>query len=146
MRSFPYPITFGGMERAKIPRVVAIVDDDESMRLAVGGLLKAVGLRALAFESAEEFLQSGELPHVACLIADIHLPGMSGLELQSHLNAQHRRMPTVFITADGDRDMWRQASKAGAAGFLTKPFDEEVLLENIRSALHWGDSGPVSGR
>jgi len=115
--------------------MVAIVDDDELMRGALQGLLKAVGLPAQAFASAEEFLKSGLQRETACLIADIRMPGMSGLELQAKLNAEHCCIPTIFITAHGDAKMRMQALRAGAAEFLTKPFDDEVLLENVRAAM-----------
>src|ERR1700676_3063008 len=116
-------------------KLVAILDDDDSMRSALQGLLKAVGLRAQAFASAEEFLKSGQQHHTSCLIADIRMPGMSGLELQSQLNAEHCRIPTIFITAHGDAKMRLQALRAGAVEFLSKPFDDEVLLESVRAAL-----------
>ncbi len=115
--------------------MVAILDDDDSMRSALEGLLKAVGLQAQAFASAEEFLKSGQQHQTACLIADIRMPGMSGLELQAQLNAEHCRIPTIFITAHGDTKMRMQALRAGAVEFLSKPFDDEVLLESVRAAL-----------
>jgi len=116
-------------------RVVAIVDDDESMRSALLGLLKVLGLEAKAFASAEEFLQSGQQRETACLIADIRMPGMSGLELQAKLNADRCRIPTIFITAHGDAKMRLQALRAGAVEFLAKPFDDEALLTSVRAAL-----------
>jgi FixJ family two-component response regulator len=116
-------------------KVVAIVDDDELMRSALQGMLKSVGLPSQAFASAEEFLRSGEQHQTACLIADIRMPGMSGLELQAKLNAEHCRIPTIFITAHGDTKMRMQALRAGAVEFLAKPFDDEVLLESVRAAL-----------
>jgi FixJ family two-component response regulator len=116
-------------------KLVAIVDDDDLMRSALQGLLKAVGMPAQAFASAEEFLQSGQLRQTACLIADIRMPGMSGLELQAKLNAEHCRIPTIFITAHGDAKMRMQALRAGAVEFLAKPFDDEALLESVRGAL-----------
>jgi FixJ family two-component response regulator len=116
-------------------KLVAILDDDDSMRTALQGLLKAVGLPAQAFASAEEFLKSGQQYKTACLIADIRMPGMSGLELQAQLNAEHCRIPTIFITAHGDTKMRMQALRAGAVEFLSKPFDDEVLLESVRAAL-----------
>src|SRR3989475_3322093 len=119
-------------------KVVSIVDDDDLMRAALQGLLKAVGLPARAFASAEEFLQSGQQHETACLIADIRMPGMSGLELQAKLNAERCRIPTIFITAHGDAKMRMQAMRAGAVEFLAKPFDDEVLLENVRAALENG--------
>ena len=116
-------------------KLIAIVDDDDLMRSALQGLLKAVGLPALAFASAEDFLKSGQHHHTACLIADIRMPGMSGLELQAKLNAEHCRIPTIFITAHGDAKMRMQALRAGAVEFMAKPFDDEVLLESVRAAL-----------
>jgi FixJ family two-component response regulator len=116
-------------------KVVAIVDDDDLMRGALQGLLKAVGVRARAFSSAEEFLESGQQHQTACLIADIRMSGMSGLELQAKLNAEQCRIPTIFITAHGDERMRMQALRAGAVEFLAKPFDNEALLESVRAAL-----------
>lgn len=116
-------------------RVVAIVDDDESVRSALEGLMKESGFSALTFACAEEFLSSTGEQHTECLIADIRLPGMSGLELQSKLNENHQRIPILFITAHGDEKMRMKALRAGAVEFLTKPFDDEVLLDNLRAAL-----------
>jgi FixJ family two-component response regulator len=116
-------------------KLVAIVDDDDLMRSALGGLLRAVGLPAQEFASAEEFLNSGQQHHAGCLIADIRMPGISGLELQAKLNADRCRIPIIFITAHGDEKMRLQALRAGAVEFLAKPFDDEALLVSIRSAL-----------
>ena len=116
-------------------KLVAIVDDDDLMRSALQGLLKAVGLPAQTFASGEEFLQSGQQYQTACLIADIRMPGMSGLELQARLNAEQCRIPTIFITAHGDTTMRMQALRAGAVEFMAKPFDDEILLESVRAAL-----------
>ncbi len=116
-------------------KLVAIVDDDEFMRNALQGLMKSAGLPAEAFSSGEEFLKSGLQQQIACLIADIRMPGMSGLELQAKLNADSYSIPTIFISAHGDAKMRMQALRAGAAQFFTKPFDDEVLLENVRAAL-----------
>jgi FixJ family two-component response regulator len=115
--------------------LVAIVDDDDLMRSALQGLLKAVGLPSRAFASAEEFLKSGQQYQTACLITDIRMPGISGLELQARLNAEHCRIPTIFITAHGDAQMRMQALRAGAVEFLAKPFDDEALLETVGAAL-----------
>jgi FixJ family two-component response regulator len=123
------------MDTQEKTKLVAILDDDDSMRSALQGLLEAVGLPAQAFASAEEFLKSGQQYKTACLIADIRMPGMSGLELQAQLNAEHCRIPTIFITAHGDTKMRMQALRAGAVEFLSKPFDDEVLLESVRAAL-----------
>ena len=125
------------MDTKKI-KLIAIVDDDELMRNALQGLLKSVGLPARTFASAEEFLHSGQQDQTACLIADIRMPGMSGLELQAKLNAARCRIPTIFITAHGDSKMRMQALRAGAVEFLAKPFDDEVLLGNVRAALDNG--------
>jgi len=114
---------------------VAIVDDDDLMRGALQGLLKEAGLPTRVFASAEEFLNSGQQHHTACLIADIRMPGMSGLDLQARLNADRIRIPTIFITAHGDARMRMQALRAGAVEFLAKPFDDEVLLDSVRAAL-----------
>jgi FixJ family two-component response regulator len=116
-------------------KLVAIVDDDDSIRSALQGMLKAVGYPAQAFASAEDFLKSGRHRQTSCLIADIRMPGMSGLDLQAQLNAEHCKIPIIFITAHGDAKMRIQALRAGAVEFLSKPFDEEVLLESVRAAL-----------
>jgi FixJ family two-component response regulator len=116
-------------------KMVAIVDDDDLMRNALQGLLKSVGLPAQVFASAEEFLKSGQQHQAGCLVADIRMPGMSGLELQAKLNADHCRIPTIFITAHGDEKMRMQALRAGAVEFMAKPFDDEALLESVRAAL-----------
>jgi FixJ family two-component response regulator len=117
-------------------KLVAIVDDDELMRDALRGLLKAVGLPAQEFASAEEFLESGQRHQTACLIADIRMPGISGLELQAKLNADRCKIPIIFITAHGDEKMRMQAMRAGAVEFLAKPFDDEALLDSVRAALN----------
>ena len=116
-------------------KFVVIVDDDDSMRSAVQDLLEAVGLPAQGFASAEEFLKSGKQHQTTCLITDIRMPGMSGLELQAQLNAERCRIPTIFITAHGDEKMRMQALRSGAVEFLAKPFDDEALLESVRAAL-----------
>jgi FixJ family two-component response regulator len=116
-------------------KLVTIVDDDELMRNALLGLLKAAGLPARVFASAEEFLSSGSQRQTSCLIADIRMPGMSGLELQANLNANNFSIPTIFITAHGNTKMRMEALRAGAVEFLTKPFDNAVLLHHVRSAL-----------
>jgi FixJ family two-component response regulator len=116
-------------------RVVAVIDDDDSVRTALKEMLRSAGLSILAFASAEDFLKSGLQQQAGCLIADIRMPGMSGLELQAKLNAAHYRIPTIFITAHGDEKMRMQALRAGAVEFLAKPFDDEVLLEKVQAAL-----------
>jgi FixJ family two-component response regulator len=116
-------------------KLVAIVDDDHSMRGALQGLLKSIGVPSQVFASAEEFLNSGQQHQAACLITDIRMPGISGLELQSRLNAEHCRIPTIFITAHDDGQMRMRALRAGAVEFLAKPFDDEALIETVRAAL-----------
>jgi FixJ family two-component response regulator len=115
-------------------QLIAIVDDDESVRSAIHGLLKSVGLKTQLFASAEEFLQSGQHSEIACLISDIRMPGMSGLELQAKLAAEDCRIPIIFITAYGDTRMRMQAMRAGAVEFLGKPFDDKTLLDTVRAA------------
>src|SRR5258706_15435540 len=123
------------MATQRTTKVVSIVDDDDLMRSALQGLLNAVGLPARAFASAEEFLESGQQHDTACLIADIRMSGMSGLELQASLNAERIRIPTIFITAHGDERMRMQALRAGAVEFLAQPFDNKALLESVRAAM-----------
>jgi FixJ family two-component response regulator len=117
------------------PELVAIVDDDESIRSSLLGLMKAMDFRSQAFESAEEYLKSGEQRNTACLITDIRLPGISGLELQSKLNADRHRIPIIFITGHGDEKVRMQALRAGAVEFLMKPFDDQAMIDSIRAAL-----------
>jgi FixJ family two-component response regulator len=116
-------------------RLVAIIEDDESYRAAVQRLLKSAGIPVRSFHSAEAFLDSGKQHETGCLISDIRMPGMSGLELQSKLNSNHCLIPTIFITAHGDEQLRMQAMRGGAVTFLTKPFDCDVLLEAVRVAL-----------
>jgi len=127
--------TLADMSGRREKKLVAIVDDDESVRSALQGLMKAVGLPARAFASAEEFLESGQREETGCLITDIRMPGMSGLELQATLNADHTRIPIIFITAHGDEKMRTQALRAGAVEFVAKPFDDEALVVSVRAAL-----------
>jgi len=135
LRRFCRPCYFPTKITQRNAKPVAIVDDDDLMRSALGGLLKAVGLPAREFASAEEFLNSGLQHQVGCLIADIRMPGISGLELQAKLNAENCRIPIIFITAHGDEKMRLQALRAGAVEFLAKPFDDEALLVSVRAAL-----------
>ena len=116
-------------------QLVAIVDDDRSVQSAVKDLMESAGLEAQCFGSAEEFLEPDQRHEMACIVADVRMPGMSGLELQAKLNAEGSRIPIIFITAHGDAKMKMQALKAGAVEFLSKPFDDEVLLEKVRHAL-----------
>jgi FixJ family two-component response regulator len=127
-----HSLIMSGDEESKF---VAIVDDDDAVRGTLRELLRAAGFSSRAFESAEEFLGSGHQQGAACLITDIRMPGMSGLELQARLNAECCRIPTIFITAHGDEEMRFRAMRAGAVEFLPKPFDDEVLIESVRAAL-----------
>jgi FixJ family two-component response regulator len=115
--------------------LISIVDDDRSVGEAIKGLMKAVGFDAEVFTSAKEFLGSSRLPETACVIADIQMPGLSGLELPDRLVAAGRRIPIVFITAFPNDRAQKRALKAGAICLLTKPFSEEDLLACIRSVL-----------
>jgi len=116
-------------------RLIAIVDDDESVQSALQDLIESDGLSALCFGSAEQFLDSEARYKAACLIADIRMPGMSGLELQAKLKAERCRIPIIFITAHGDAEMRTLAMRGGALEFLAKPFDDAVLLEMVHAAL-----------
>jgi FixJ family two-component response regulator len=116
-------------------KMVAIIEDDDSYRAAVQRLLKSAGFSVQSFASAEDFLSSGQQHETGCLITDIRMPGMSGLDLQSKLNSDHCPIPTIFMTAHGDEKMRLQAMRAGAVKFLAKPFDGETLLEAVRVAL-----------
>ncbi len=117
-------------------RLVIVVDDDDSVRGAVHGALKSIGLDARSFGSAEEFLESGLQFEAGCLITDLQMPGMNGLELQARLARSGCALPTIFITAYGEPRIRAQAMKAGAVDFLDKPFDDNVLLEIVRSVLN----------
>jgi FixJ family two-component response regulator len=123
------------MARGRKEKIVAVIDDDERYRGAVQRLLKSEGFSVQSFDSAEAFLNSGQQHETGCLIADIRMPGMSGLELQSTLNFDQCPIPTIFITAHGDEKLRLQAMRGGAVKFLAKPFDGETLLEAVRVAL-----------
>jgi FixJ family two-component response regulator len=123
------------MSNEQSSRFIAIVDDDRSVQTALQDLIESEGLSTLCFGSAEQFLDSGAQHMAACLIADIRMPGMSGLELQTKLKAERCRVPIIFITAHGDAKMRSQAMHDGAVKFLAKPFDNTVLLEAVHAAL-----------
>ena len=116
--------------------LISIVDDDESMREAIQSLLRSVGFRAKTFASGEQFLQSDQIENTACLILDVRMPGMSGLDLQRRLMATECRIPIVFVTAHGEEEARSRALQEGAVDFLLKPFSEEALLNAIQAALH----------
>ena len=115
--------------------MVAVIDDDEAFRAALQRLLRAAGFRVLSFASAEDFLKSGQQHETGCLVTDIRMPGMSGLDLQAKLSAEHCPIPTIFITAHGDEKMRLQAMRGGAVKFLAKPFDSAMLIESVRVAM-----------
>jgi FixJ family two-component response regulator len=121
--------------------LIAVVDDDTSMREALQRLLRLEGFRTVAFASAEDFLHAGPLQDTACLIVDVRMPRMSGLELQRQLATTHCPIPLIFITAHGDEVVRAQALRAGAVDFLYKPFSEEVLLRAIQAALQASREG-----
>jgi FixJ family two-component response regulator len=114
---------------------VFVIDDDVNVRAAIQGLLKAVGLRSEAFATAEEFLGNKEPDGPGCLVLDVSLPGVGGLELQRKLAEAGVRIPIIFITGHGDIPMTVKAMKSGAVEFLTKPFDDENLLNAIQLAF-----------
>lgn len=123
------------MSSQQSSRFIVIVDDDRSVQIALQDLIESEGLSTLCFSSAEQFLDSGAQHTAACLIADIRMPGMSGLELQTKLKAGRCRVPIIFITAHGDAKMQARALRDGALKFLAKPFDNTVLLEAVHAAL-----------
>jgi FixJ family two-component response regulator len=114
---------------------IAIIDDDDAMQESLRDLMEAAGLVARCFGSAEEFLESGLHRQAACLITDILMPKMSGLELQTRLKDEECDIPIIFITAYGDSRMRIQAMREGAVEFLAKPFDHHLLLKTVRAAL-----------
>jgi FixJ family two-component response regulator len=116
-------------------KMVAVVEDDAAFRAALQRLLKSAGFSVRSFASAEDFLSSGLQHETGCLITDLRMPGMSGLDLQAKLNADHCPLPTIFITAHGDETLRLQAMRGGAVKFLAKPFDGAILLESVRVAL-----------
>jgi FixJ family two-component response regulator len=116
-------------------KLIAIVDDDEAMQDSLHDLMEAAGLAARCFGSAEEFLQSDLHHNAACLIVDVRMPKMSGLDLQARLKEEDCNVPIIFITAHGDARMRIQAMRRGAVEFLAKPFDHQLLLKRVRSAL-----------
>ena len=131
----------GRGEEASAAPLVSIVDDDASVRRSARRLLRCSNLRAEAFASAEEFLQSGRLAETACLLLDVDMPGMNGLELQRRLPAIDRLVPIVFLSGRASEEEERRARQAGAAGFLRKPVGKDALLHAIRAAI----AGPVNG-
>jgi FixJ family two-component response regulator len=123
---------------------IAVVDDDASVRRALQRLLRSAGFAVETFATAREFLDSGHWAQTACLVLDIHLPGMSGLELQEHLAVSGAPIPIVFITAHDDATVRERANRAGAVSYLRKPFDQGTLIEAIGRAIGQDTSGQGS--
>jgi FixJ family two-component response regulator len=116
--------------------IISVVDDDESVRESLESLIRSAGLAAKVFASAEEFLNSDGLHGTDCLILDVRLPGMSGIELHRHLVANHHKLPVIFITAHGSDEKTRsRALSDGAVDYLIKPFAEDALLNAVQVAL-----------
>jgi FixJ family two-component response regulator len=115
--------------------VISIIDDDPSVRKATDGLVRSLGYRSLTFASAEDFLESDHIEDTSCVITDVQMPGLSGVELQSVLNARGARLPMIFITAFPEDRIRRSVLEAGAVGFLSKPFEEAVLIDYLQTAL-----------
>jgi len=115
--------------------VISIVDDDPSVREAMLGLVRSLGFEAVTFPSAEDFLQSEQIDGTTCLITDLQMPGLSGIELQSQLISRGNSVPIIFVTASPERGIEAQVRSAGAVGFLNKPFDDRMLIECLDQAL-----------
>jgi FixJ family two-component response regulator len=115
--------------------IIAIVDDDEPLREALGSVMKAAGFSPRTFASAEKFLACDDCDDTACLVLDVRLPGISGIELQNQLSKTNSRLPIVFVTAHGDASLRDSLMGAGAAAFLYKPVRSDALLKEIRRAL-----------
>lgn len=115
--------------------VITIIDDDESVREATKSLVRSLGYKAAVFASAEEYLQSERLDDSSCLITDLHMPGMSGADLQDRLIADGRQIPMIFMTAYYEEKVRDRVIDAGAYGFLRKPFNDESLIECLDKAL-----------
>ena len=119
---------------SRVP-IVSVVDDDDSVRAAMSSLVRSLGYEACVFASAEAFLASPRLQDTSCLIADIQMPGMSGLDLQSELHARQQRIPIIFITAFPEERIRKRAEAAGAVGFFSKPVDGHVIISCLDTAL-----------
>jgi len=116
-------------------RLIAVIDDDESMRIALVGLLRSLGYDVRGFPSAEDFLDSGPVQSCSCVITDIQMPGMSGLELQRRLAARRSSLPVIMITARLERDLEERALAGGSVCFLRKPFEMEMLVGCLEEVL-----------
>ena len=116
-------------------QVISVVDDDESLRRSLRNLLRSVGFGVETFASAEEFLRSAQRENIGCLVLDLRMTGMSGLDLLRHLAVADSRIPAVILTAHGDEETRRRSLQAGAVAFLDKPFRSDALLDAVRAAL-----------
>lgn len=125
----------------KVP-VISIVDDDESVREATKALIRSLGYATATFASAEEYLRSDRVRDTLCLITDVQMPGMSGVELQDRLIADGQRTPVIFMTAFPEEDIRARVLGAGAFGFLSKPFNDECLIDCLDEALKGDDASP----
>jgi FixJ family two-component response regulator len=130
----------GKLALSKLP-LVAIIDDDAPVRATTDSLVRSLGYHVSTFASAEEFLRSNRLDDLSCVIADVQMPGMSGVELQAHLLTQGNHVPFIFFTAFPDERVRAQALRAGAICYLTKPFDEGSLIKGLQAALKKHDGG-----
>ena len=118
--------------------IISVVDDDQSVRESLHGLLRSVGFSVQIFASAEEFLSSDDLNKTDCLILDVRMPGITGIELQRRLRAQGCQIPIIFISAHADEETRNQALSGGAVAFLLKPLNEEMVLTALKTALNDG--------
>jgi FixJ family two-component response regulator len=125
--------------------MISVIDDDDSLRSALVGLVRSLGYNARGFGSAEEFLQADEMRTFSCIITDIQMPGMSGLELKRHLTAEHVRAPVIMITARPEADLEAKAMASGAICFLRKPFDANALIDCVEKALELGTKPATDG-
>src|SRR5437867_1424781 len=116
-------------------QVVSVVDDDESLRRSLRNLFRSVGLGVVTFASAGEFLRSAQRENTGCLVLDLRMAGMSGLDLLQHLAVADSRIPVVILTAHGDEETRRRSLQAGALAFLDKPFHSAALLDAVRAAF-----------
>jgi FixJ family two-component response regulator len=124
--------------------MISIIDDDESVREATKGLIRSLGYTTATFASAEEYLQSGSARKTSCLITDLQMPGMTGIELQRRLIADGHHTPVIFITAYPEEKVRARALEAGAFGFLSKPYDDQSLIACLDKALGSGDGGSAT--
>jgi FixJ family two-component response regulator len=116
--------------------IISIIDDDYIVREAMTDLLQSLGYEVVAFESAEDFLESGSLAETSCVITDLQMPGLDGLELQNRLTAQGHPPPVIFVTGFPEERFRKRALNAGAVGFLSKPFNEDTLINCVETALN----------